>query len=248
MGERVVIDRRYRGFEGVAQGGYSSGLLARLVDAPARISLRRPVPMDRPLEIESGGGGAVLRDGEDVLAEASAAELRIDPPEPVGTEEAEAASSAYPGHRGHPFPGCFCCGPERESGDGLRIFPGPLEGRDAVAAPWVPEAQHADELGNVRSEIVWAAFDCPQLWALMVSAPAESTDHVVTGALQTELVQPVRAGERYTILAWPSGGEGRRLFADAALLTSEGEPAAVSRQTAVLTGAGVPLGLSKLPA
>lgn len=248
MSERVVIDRRYRGFEGVAQGGYSSGLLAGHLDGAARVSLRGPVPMGRPLEIEDGDGTAVLREGGDVLAEARPAALEIDPPTPVSAEEAEAASSTYPGHQHHPFPGCFCCGPERESGDGLRIFPGLLQSREGVAAPWIPGPEHADECGVVRPEVVWAAFDCPQLWSLMLSAPADSTDHVVTGALETELASPVRAGERHTILAWPGGNEGRRLFAEAALFTSEGQSIAVSRQTAVLTDAGVPLGLSALSA
>jgi hypothetical protein len=47
-------------------------------------------------------------------------------------------------------------------------------------------------------------------------------------------------------VASPSGGEGRRLFADAALLAETGEPVAVSRQTAVITDAGVPLGLATI--
>jgi hypothetical protein len=131
-------------------------------------------------------------------------------------------------------------------GDGLRIFPGCVPGHDAVAAPWTPEEDLADERGFVRPEIVWAALDCPQLWAPMHSAPPDSTDRVVTAALETELRSPVKAGESHAIVAWPSGGEGRRLFADAAVLAATGEPVAVSRQTAVITDAGVPLGLATI--
>jgi hypothetical protein len=240
----IVIDRRYRGFEQVAQGGYTSGLLAGFLDGPARVRLRGAVPMERPLRVEEAPVGVALRDGAEVLAEATQTNLDLDPPLRLSVPEAEAASSAYPGHRNHPFPGCFCCGPGRDVGDGLRIFPGRVPGHDAVAAPWTPEEDLADERGFVRPEIIWAALDCPQLWALMHSAPPDSTDRVVTASLEAELRSPAKAGESYAIIAWPSGGEGRRLFADAALLTETGEPVAVSRQTAVITDTGVPLGLA----
>lgn len=244
MRTNIVIDTRYRGFERVAQGGYTSGLLAGFVDGSARVSLRRAVPMGHPLRIESEGERAVLRDGEDVLAEAIPTTLAIDVPTRVSVAESEAASRTYPGHDHHPFPGCFCCGPDRDPGDGLRIFPGRLGGHDAVAAPWMPEPSVADERGVVRPEIIWAAFDCPQLWSLMLSAPPDSPDRVVTGALETRVARPIRAGESCAIVAWPAGGKGRKLFADAALLSDGGEVLAVSRQTAVITDSGVPLGLS----
>jgi hypothetical protein len=202
------------------------------------------VPLEHPLRIGEAPGGVALWDEERVLAEATQKRVELDLPLRLSVPEAEAASRAYPGHRHHPFPGCFCCGPGRDAGDGLRIFPGRVPGHDAVAAPWTPEAALADERGFVRSEIVWSALDCPQLWALMHSAPPDSMDRVVTAALETELRSPAKAGESYVIIAWPSGGEGRRLFADAALLSATGEPLAVSRQTAVITEAGVPLGLA----
>jgi hypothetical protein len=248
MAERVVIDRRYRGFERVVQGGYTSGLLAGFVDGPARVSLRGPVPMERPLRVEHEREPVALCDDTDVLAEAIPATLELDLPEHVSVQEAETASSTYPGHHRHPFPGCFCCGPDRDRGDGLRIFPGRLPEHDAVAAPWIPEASVADERGIVRPEVIWAAFDCPQLWSLMLSAPPDSADRVVTGGLETRLAGPVRAGQSYVIVAWPSGSEGRRLFADAALFSDTGEAFAVSRQTAVITDSGVPLGLSAFSA
>lgn len=242
---RVVIDDRYRGFEGVAQGGYTSGLLAGSIEGPARVRLRGPVPMGCPLRLEDDGESVTLFENGDLLAEATPATLgAFDLPEPVSAEEAEAASSSYPGYHAHPFPGCFCCGPARERGDGLRVFPGRLPARDEVAAPWIPDASVADEQGLVRPEVVWAAFDCPQLWSLMLNTAPDSADRVVTGALESELRGPVEAGGRYVIVAWPSGSEGRRLLADAVLFSEAGEALAVSRQTAVVTEFGVPLGLS----
>jgi hypothetical protein len=102
----------------------------------------------------------------------------------------------------------------------------------------------ANEQGEVRSEIVWAAFDCPQLWSLILSARRDSTDRAVTGGLEAQLLGPVIAGERYVVVAWPSGRDGRRLFAGAALFSGDGEALGIARQTAVLTGSGIPLGLA----
>ncbi|MEZ5078649.1 MAG: hypothetical protein R2725_14545 [Solirubrobacterales bacterium] len=242
MSERVVIARRYRGFDRVAQGGYSSGLLAAHLGGPARVSLKAPVPMDEPLRVEPVEDGFALRGEAGVLAEARPAGLELEPPQRVSPTRAAEASEGFPGLRRHPFPGCFCCGPDREAGDGLRIFPGPLGCGDLLAAGWLPDPAFAGADGTVRTEVVWAAFDCPQLWALMLSSPADSTDHVVTAAMETELRGAVVAGEPYAIVVWPLGGEGRRLFAGAALLDAGGEVLGVSRQTAVLAPVGVPLG------
>ena len=79
--------------------------------------------------------------------------------------------------------------------------------------------------------------------SLILGAPTDSADRVVTGALEAQLLGPVIAQERYVVVAWPSGREGRRLFAEAALFSGEGEALGVARQTAVLTGSGIPLGL-----
>lgn len=245
MPDTVVIDRRFRGFDKVAQGGYSSGLLARRLRGPARVKLRGAVPMGEPLLVEADGGQVQLRAESGVLAEAEPAEIALEVPERVSPERAAAVASAFPGHRGHPYPECFCCGPGREPGDGLRVFPAPLEGSDLLAALWDPREDLGED-GVLPPEIVWAAFDCPQLWALMVSSPADSTDHVVTASLETEIRRPVPAAEHYVIVSWPLGVEGRRHHAGAALLDAEGTTLAVSRQTAVTAPAGVPLGRSWL--
>lgn len=245
MPDTVVIDRRFRGFDKVAQGGYSSGLLARRLPGPARVKLRGAVPMEEPLLVEADGEQVQLRAESGVLAEAEPAELSIEVPERVSLERAAAVASTFPGHRAHPYPECFCCGPARDPGDGLRIFPAPLEESDLLAALWDP-GEDLGEDGLLPPEIVWAAFDCPQLWALMLSSPPDSTDHVVTASLETEIHRPVAAAGRYVVVSWPIGVEGRRHYAGAALLDAEGTILAVSRQTAVTAPAGVPLGRSWL--
>lgn len=202
--------------------------------------------MGRPLQVHEVDTRAVeLRDTKgDLVAEAKATDLELEMPTAVTTEEAEASSDTYPGHEAHLFPGCFCCGPGRASGDGLRIFPGQVMGSHYAAALWVPNAVDANDQGVVAAEIVWASFDCPQIWALILNTPADAEERVVTGALETKLLGPVIAGERYVIVSWPIGREGRRLFAGAAIFASDGKPLGLSRQTLVTTESGVPLGLN----
>jgi hypothetical protein len=245
VNERLIIDERYSGFPGVAHGGYVGGLMARSLGDGAEVVLRKPPPIGRPVEIEqSGPDRVVLRDGEAVVAEARRAELMMEPPRAVTFDEAEAASQTYPGHSAHPFPSCFCCGPDRASGDGLRIFPGRLPGTEIVAAAFVPDAALADDSGALPSELAWAAVDCPQLWSLMLAAPPDSPERVVTNGIAATLQGPIRAGQRYAVIAWPAGRSGNRLYADATVQSDRGDPIAVSRQTAAVVGTdwGVPLG------
>ena len=124
---------------------------------------------------------------------------------PVSFDEAKAASRAYPGLSAHLFPSCFGCGPDREPGDGLRLFPGQLAGSQIVAAPLVPDASFADETGLLGSELAWAAVDCPQLWALILAAPSDAQDRVVTSQLAATVTGSLRAGQRYVVMAWPAG-------------------------------------------
>ncbi len=76
----VTVARRFNGPLTSANGGYACGLLARHVDGPAEVTLRRPVPLDRELDLERHDDGRVtLHDGDTLLAEgepAAAAGLR----------------------------------------------------------------------------------------------------------------------------------------------------------------------------
>src|SRR5215203_5830584 len=120
----LVIEPRFNGPAGSANGGYTCGLVADFVDGSAEVTLRRPPPLGRPLRVDRDGRGVVVRDGDAVVAEAVEAPFDLDVPEPPTYDEAARASSRYPGFDVHAFPTCFVCGPEREAGDGLRIFAG----------------------------------------------------------------------------------------------------------------------------
>jgi hypothetical protein len=199
----VVIASRFCGPADSANGGYTCGLLAGLLGAPsADVILRRPPPLERELRFD----GRALRDGQELVAEAEPTELDLEPPEPVRHGDAEEASRRYPGFRRHAFPTCFVCGPARSDGDGLRIFAGPVEGRDVVAAPWrAPE--------GVGEELVWAALDCPG--AIAVGFPERG--ETLLGRLVGRVEGTPRPGERCVVVGWPLGEEGRKLYAGTAL-------------------------------
>jgi hypothetical protein len=240
---RVVIDAAYAGLPELAHGGYVAGLLtAALGGESSRVQLRRPIPTGRPLQLARAGGGEIeLRGDGELLADGVAAEVLLDVPPAVTPAEARAGTRRFPGPAHHPVPGCVGCGPAHPRG--LRIFPGPVTGRAVVAALWVPPARLASAGGALPDELVAAALDCPQLWALMVHAPAASRDRVVTAVLETRLDDRVVAGEPHVVMGWPIGRDGRRLLAGAAILGPDGGLRAAGRQTAAVVGDwGVPLG------
>jgi hypothetical protein len=214
-----VFERRYRGPLTSANGGYACGRLASYVDAPAvEVTLRLPPPLDRPLGVRVDGDGAVLLDGEDVVAEARAATLEVEPPAPVSVADAERAASNRPSIFEPEFRECFVCG-ERPEGDGLEIWVGSVEGRQPLrAAPWVVD--------DSAHEIVWAAIDCPGAYA----SGAEGRGTIVLGRMTARVTRVPEVGETCVVAAWPLGEEGRKLFAGTALFAADGELLALAKQ------------------
>lgn len=66
------------------------------------------------------------------------------------------------------------------------VFPGPVAGRGVVAAHWVPSERLAGADGRLPRELVCAALDCAQLWALMLHSPPAMSDRVVTAMLDAD--------------------------------------------------------------
>jgi hypothetical protein len=194
----IVIDRRFRGPDDSANGGYACGLIARAVRGPAVVTLRSPPPLDVPLRIEDGR----VWDGETLVAEVAAAQVDL---EPVAAPSWEAAVAARVTDPDSLFPNCFVCGWARGD-DALHIHPGPI-GDGIVAAPWVP---HEDTVGE---EFVWAALDCPGAYATGVLGRGT----VVLGRLAAWIERVPSAGERCVAVGWDLGGEGRKHHAGTAL-------------------------------
>ncbi len=215
----IRIDGRFCGPPNSGNGGYVCGCVAKHIESSAiAVRLRVPPPLATALQVRDSESGVALFDGDVVVAEARPVELTIDAPEPPSFDEAAAASKGYPGFAAHWFPSCFVCGPDRDEGDGLRIFPGPVEGSDRVACTWVPDPSLASATGSVSPEFLWAALDCPGAFAF--PAPAEGA--VLLGELQVRLLGEVAAGERCVIVAWELSHQGRKHHTATALFGESG--------------------------
>ena len=224
MADSLVIPARFNGPPDSGHGGYSAGLAASLVDGPAEVALRAPPPLEVPLAVERDGDRArVLQDGTLVL-EAAPASLDVDVPEAVSIDEAAAAEAESPFlEASHPFPTCFACGPLRAEGEGLRLFAGPVAGRDLFAAAWTPAAEFASDGASVDPLFVWTALDCPS------SAPAMGGGTIVLASLAAELRAPVKVGEPHVIGSWQIERDGRKCFTGVALWDAAGGVCAAGR-------------------
>jgi hypothetical protein len=246
VSDSVVIERRFNGPPDTANGGYACGCLARALDARAdgaggadgpggavEVSLRRPPPLDEPLDVALEGEGARLLAGSDVVVEGApvSADGLGEPVGPVGVDEARAAQpGSFYLRPSHPFPTCFVCGPRRDEGDGLRIFPAPLDRDGLFAAVWTPPRDLARADGTVPLEIVWAALDCPtSAPGMNQPGPDGKVLPIVLARLAVEIGGEVPAGADHVITSWEIAREGRKREAGAALYSAGGELLARAR-------------------
>lgn len=163
----IVVAPRFAGPPGSGNGGYTAGLLAeRFANNPHRredcpvveVTLRKPPPLGVALEVvRTEEGLRVIDPAGAVIATARRREEGIEAVPPVTPAVALAATDRYPGHGRHHFPTCFVCGPQRP--DGLRVFPGRVDG-DGTAAVFVAPQE-------IDAVTVWAALDCPGGWTVI---------------------------------------------------------------------------------
>lgn len=230
----LLIAPRFCGPPGSGNGGYVSGRVAAYLDgarrnAPVTVTLRKPPPLGAPMAVDRAGGGAlrITHDGT-LIAEAAPPGNgpALEVPEPVSAEQARAAAGRSAYYADPIFPGCFVCGMGREPGDGLRIFPGQVTGRELWAAPWTPDKSVTDDDGAVRPEMIWAALDCPSGIAAAEAAGLPGDTAVLLGRMTaTMTASPAalpQAGEECRVIAWPQARDGRKLTAGSALLAPDG--------------------------
>ena len=210
----VVIRTRFRGPSGSGNGGWTAGLLAAAsgLEGAVQVTLRTPPPLERSLQVRDGE----LLDGETVVAQAAPGTVNVVS-DRVDLDTARAAEQSYAGLVRHPFPQCFVCGPEREPGDGMRLFPGPVaDGRTACS--WTPGE-------DVGVAFVWAALDCPGGWTSdIVGRP------MVLGRMTAQLDAPVTAGRPYVVTGTHLRTEGRKTRTATALHDAGGALLACAEQ------------------
>lgn len=217
---------RFNGPPGTGNGGYVSGLLAEAyhsfagaephdAGAPVTVTLREPPPLETPLALQPDGDRLNATSGGAVIATAEPGAPLHDPVPPVAAAVAAAAEPRYAGLRGHPFPGCFACGPQRSPRDGMRLSPGPVAAPDGspdpqarVACTWTPDPSLPTLGPTVTSPIVWAALDCPGGWA---SDELENRP-MVLGRITAAVYARPMVGDRCVLVARVLGTEGRKTF------------------------------------
>jgi hypothetical protein len=224
MTQSVIIPARFRGPPDSANGGYACGVVARLLEGPAEVTLRRPPPLDSPLSVSRPGRGRVeLFDDQGLIAQGHTISDDLSPPPYIDFDAAAAAVSRYRGFEpGATFLSCFVCSPERQ--DGLRIFPGAIG--DTLAAPWTPSSDLAGSDGTVTLEVVWAALDCPTFFA--------STDPgqlALLGRMAATIEDAVQIGEPHVVVARSSGSDGRKRYGMSAIYAASGDLLATARAT-----------------
>ncbi len=79
----ICIAQRFNGPPGIANGGYICGMVAEHDNGPVEVTLRRPTPLERPLQIERIGGNVnLISSANEILVEARPADLELEVPNP----------------------------------------------------------------------------------------------------------------------------------------------------------------------
>jgi hypothetical protein len=223
MSSRVTIGRRFAGPPGSANGGYTCGVLATAVGGAAvaiTVTLRRPPPLDTPMDMRpAAAGGVSLHDGDALITEAGLArDAVLDLVDPVGYADAAALGPTYAGLTSHPFPGCFVCGVALPAGDGMGLRPGRLPDQpDTTTSAWRPQSSLPHAGGKIKPEIVWAALDCPGGWTIdQIGRPA------VLGRLTAVIDDQPQVGEPCVVMGRLLRQDGRKSITATTLYDGDG--------------------------
>jgi hypothetical protein len=229
--DKLIIDPRYNGPKTSGNGGWVAGSLAHLLGTkPVSVSLRAPAPLAVTMSVRWLDDGTVrLENDGTLIAEAGLAPLDLEVPKAPDPGEAEAAGALalrVSAQRADvPYAHCFGCGFAR--GDGLQIVPGPVGSDGLVATNWtVPLLANAGDQLSV--EATWVALDCSAGFAWMHRLAAGTA--IITARMTAVIDQPLRVGQRYTVIGWPIAQEGRKLHAGTAIFDAAGKVQASSRQ------------------
>jgi hypothetical protein len=219
----VTFSRRFCGPPDSANGGYTAGTLAELVDGPAEVTLRRAPPLDRALTVDRDGALVRLLDGDDLIAEAGPTTVDVEAPAAVDPARAQAASVSSPmrDRDRHPFPTCFACGPDRHENDGLRLFAGRVPGTDLYATTWTPT--------DTGTPIVWAALDCPS--SSLIYLDDDAPPPHVLGRIAARIDREPESGAPHVIMSWLLAREGRKMLSGSAIYDADSRVCAVARAT-----------------
>ncbi len=237
--DELVIGRGFNGPRLSGNGGYVGGMMAERFtrafggDGTVEITLRAPVPIDKPLQVSREDDALMLRDGTLLLCEARAVSVAHLAPPPAPTDWHDVMRRGEEG--GSPadseFGECIVCSRSRAIGDGLRVLgtSGPQPGYSLSC--YLPHANHADRTGRIKPEFVWGTLDCPGAFAVQ---DLNDFRPVLTGRITEKVIDPPRVGERCAVVGWRVGEDGRKLHSGTALYTEQGRLCALAACTWIL--------------
>ena len=234
--QHITIGRRFCGPPQSGNGGYTCGMLAAAAATPLEVRLIQPPPLELPLEVREDADNAqiLLMNGEETIASGRPQTVELAVPDAPNYAEALAAARNFAGFREHAYPTCFVCGPRRTRGDGMRIFAAAIDGRDLVAAPWLPDQSLAGSDHQVLPEFMWAALDCPGFFATGAHARGP-----LLGQFVAHIDRRVHVNEACVVIGWLIGRDGRKHYTGTAVFDDNGEICARARATWIeLRGAG----------
>ena len=218
--DSVTIDSRFNGPDGSANGGYACGIVAGLLGGDATVRLRAKPPLDKALSVVREDGRVELHDGETLVAQGFSPTAQWEEiPVAPSVDEARAAEARYTGFHAHVFPRCFVCGPERDAGDGLRLFAGPVDGRDIAASTWAPSTGFAQADGTIDPVFLWAALDCPSFFGMHV--PYDKV--FLLAEMSASLRAAIPADTPLVVYGWGRQIDGRKHYAGSAIADADGK-------------------------
>lgn len=240
MSASVTISRRYCGPPNSGNGGYVCGVMAEaLGGSHVEVTLLAPPPLQLPLTLDCKGDEATLLDGARTIAVARVTDEPLtipdDAPPAVGYLEAVDAAAVFDVdayQETHEYPGCYTCGPDRDEGDGLRIFPAATDRPDRYVWPWTPAPSLFGGSGDLHVAVVWAALDCPS--GLAWIRQDADMGPIVLGKMAAVIHRMPAPGERLVVAGWTEPPQGRRRPARSAIYAENGTVLASSRATWVV--------------
>ncbi|MEK9692122.1 MAG: hypothetical protein VW557_07665 [Rhodospirillaceae bacterium] len=210
--DSIIIPSRFCGPKNSGHGGYTAGTLAQYLSGPVEVTIKRPIPMDQKMALVFGLDGVRLEEGAQEVAQAIPREIQLDRIEiPTPSEAKHSKKFSCPEDK-HLYPSCFVCGPKRERGDGLRVFPGLVPSKKYACALWTPSADLGDVDGLVKTPFIWSLLDCPAFFGLGLA-----NTYMLTGRISAEIIERPKTGVPYIVSGWRVGQDGRKHFAASAI-------------------------------
>lgn len=232
MTDQITIAKRFCGPPDSGNGGYSAGLLGKRFEGAAQITLKKPIPIERPLGVRAEGEGLALTDGDAPVMIARPDTLDLDIPMAPGLDAARVGRlRGTVAAETSPFRTCFVCGLDRAEGDGMGLIAGPVAhahtcGHRLVAAPWTVGADLTEADGRAGAEFIWAALDCPGFFGAAASEPDLKA---LLGRITARIWRRPAARETCMVAGWPISADGRKRLTGTAVYDAEGAVLAAAK-------------------